>query len=100
MIIDQAKIATWRKKLIVILTDHTDPTDLLEEMVPNLGQLLVLADVAVKIRDAYHHEDDGALTHMMRVNGTLAGAMRGLDDLEEAAMKAEGIVPLHPRRSL
>ena len=41
-----------------------DPTDLLKEMIPNLGQLLVLADAAVKIKDAYRHEYDGAVAHI------------------------------------
>ena len=100
MIIDESKIAEWRVKLLEVLLESRDPGDLIKDLFPELGQLLALANAAVTIRTAYKHEDDGALAHQFRMSGALIGTMRGLDELEEAAMKAEGVVPLRPRRKL
>jgi hypothetical protein len=97
MIIDQRTIADWRLKMVQILLSGGDMGDLFKEIGPEAGQLLALANAAVRIKTVFYEEDDGALMHMAKLNGTVTGAMLELRDLEEASMRANGIVPLHPK---
>lgn len=101
MFVDQRKVVEWRMRLVEILASNGDPGGLFAEMGSHVGELLALANAALTIRSAYSRmrDDVGALTSMTELGGALAGSMMGLDELEAAAMRAEGIVPIHPKRA-
>jgi hypothetical protein len=67
--------------------------DLLVEVRSNLGELLALADVTLRIREVYNRliGGEGALDYFesrSRLIDVVRASMRDLDDLEKAAKEA------------
>lgn len=67
--------------------------DLLVEVRSNLGELLALADVTLRIREVYNRliGGEGALDYFesrSRLIDVVRASMRDLDDLEKAAREA------------
>ena len=86
--IDNKKIADLRLALIraEVHKGSRTETALLAEVRPVIGELLALADAALKIRKVYkRRQDQRSHIAWMEMSKTVETAMRDLDDLEGAS---------------
>ena len=86
--LDNRKIAYLRLALIRagVNKGQVAETALLAEVRPVIGELLALADAALKIRKVYkRRQDQRSHIAWMEMSKTVETAMRDLDDLEGAS---------------
>jgi hypothetical protein len=89
---DRRKITELRVLLVKSsVGGERERTELLDAVGPVAGELLALADAALKIRAVYQQQDElgaklvGDLRHRSRVSEVVIAAMMDLDQLEAAA---------------